>query len=538
MSRIPVWKFAFAFVPLLVAAAFLTVPNESGEAFPAFNVKLGLDLQGGIHLEMQVKTDDAIDTEVGAAETRIRSTLSQRNVSFGRIDRPAINQLQVSGLADTALAAAESALEEQLIDWNITRTGAGTLLAEMGTRQEAGIREQAVTDVLSGIRQRVDSLGVAEPNIQRQGIAGSDRLLVQLPGVEDPARVKELISDPAFLEWKMVMPPPGQPGMFGGAPSEAQLAVLFGGILPDGIKAYEEKLVAPDGSESSRWWPLSNVSAITGNDLEDAQRVGDDLGGAAVSFRLQPAAGQRFTRLTRENIGRQLAILIDSKVISSPRIDSEIPGGIGRITGRFTNREADDLAFKLRSGALRAGVEIRSERSIGASLGADSIRKGLRAGGMGLLLVVIFMLIWYRLSGINAVVVLGMNLVLVLGIMAVLGATLTLPGVAGYILTVGMAVDANVLIFERIREELRLGKTVRSAVDVGFGKAFVTILDSNLTTLISAVALFSYGTGPIKGFAVTLSVGIVVNIFTAVFISRMMFDLYLGSRQRVERLSI
>ena len=362
---------------------------------------------------------------------------------------------------------------------------------------------------------------------------------MKLPGVDDPARVKNLITEPAFLEWKMLVTAPGQtPGNFGGAGSREQIVAMFGGTLPDGVEVYTQAIKQVDGNQIKSYWPLEKISAITGNDLEDAQRSGDEFGKPAVSFRLKPPAGQRFARLTRENVGRQMAILLDSNVISAPRIQSEIPSGHGIITGRFTSSEAEDLAFKLRSGALRAGVTILEERTVGPSLGADSIRKGLVSGAVGLLLTTAFLLIWYRMSGVNALAVLVLQMVLILGVMSAFGATLTLPGIAGYILTMGMAVDANVLIFERIREELRLGKTVRSAVDAGFDKAFTAILDSNLTTLISALALFSYGTGPIKGFAVTLSVGLLANMFTAVFISRLLFDVFLGLKPRIQRLSI
>jgi preprotein translocase subunit SecD len=540
MFRIPTWRWATATLPMLGAALLLLWPQDDDDAwFRSLNVNLGLDLRGGIHLVMQVRTDDAVETEVNLAEARLRAALGERGVNLERIERPAVDEILLTGVPADARAAAREALEDQLVDWLVSASGDGTFRARMGPTQQAAIRDQAVTDVLGGIRSRVDRWGVAEPNIQRQGMTGSERILVQLPGVEDPARVKQLITDPAFLEWKLVVYPPGVPdGTYGGAPSREAVLAAFGGRLPDGADLYEQVLGPPESPQGRAYWPLQAISVITGNDLEDAQRSGDELGQPAVGFRLRPAAAQRFTRLTGDNIGKQLAILIDKTVISAPRIQSEIPPTGGIITGNFTVAEADDMAFKLRSGALRAGVDILEERTVGPSLGADSIRKGLRAGLFGLALVALFVLLWYRLSGVNAVVVLGLNLILILGIMAAFRATLTMPGIAGYILTVGMAVDANVLIFERIREELRLGKTVRSALDAGFARAFTTILDSNLTTLISALALYSYGTGPIKGFAVTLSVGLLANMFTAVFVSRLLFDLYLGSRPRVEHLSI
>jgi preprotein translocase subunit SecD len=539
MSNVPKWKWFLAIGSILVALGFLTVPAPGSNAsFPTLNVNLGLDLQGGVHMVLQVRTDDAVKTEMDAAEGRLRQALQERGIPYERIERPQVDTLSVTGVAGSDQPGAREVLGRELVDWSISSTGGG-FQAGMGPAQQASIREQAVTDVLAGIRERVDKWGVAEPNIQRQGMVGTDRILVQLPGIENPDRVKNLLTEPAFLEWKLLVHPGGQTqGYYNGAASREQLLAQFGGSLPDGLAVYTQNVEADDGTVTQLYWPLQKISVITGNDLEDAQRTSDQFAQAAVSFRLKPAAGQRFTQLTRENVGRQMAILLDEEVISAPRIDSEIPGGSGIITGSFTSQDAEDLAFKLRSGALRAGVSILEERNVGPSLGADSIRKGVMSGALGFVLVLVFMMAWYRLSGINAVVVLLLNLVIVLGVMAAFDATLTLPGIAGYILTVGMAVDANVLIFERIREELRLGKTVRSAVDGGFGKAFTTILDSNLTTLIAAIALFSYGTGPIKGFAVALSVGLVANMFTAVFISRLLFSIYLGGRARVERLSI
>ena len=539
MSNVPKWKWFLAVGSILVVLGFLTVPAPGSNAsFPTLNVNLGLDLQGGVHMVLQVRTDDAVKTEMDAAEGRLRQALQERGIPYERIERPRVDTLSVTGVAGPDQPGAREVLGRELVDWSISSTGGG-FQAGMGPAQEASIREQAVTDVLAGIRERVDKWGVAEPNIQRQGMAGTDRILVQLPGVENPDRVKNLLTEPAFLEWKLLVYPGGQnQGVYGGAASREQLVAQFGGSLGDGVEVYTQNVEGTDGTVTQLFWPLQKISVITGNDLEDAQRSSDQFARAAVSFRLEPAAAQRFTQLTRENVGRQLAILLDEEVISAPRIDSEIPGGSGIITGSFTSQDAEDLAFKLRSGALRAGLSILEERNVGPSLGADSIRKGVMSGALGFGLVLVFMMAWYRLSGINAVVVLLLNLVIVLGVMAAFGATLTLPGIAGYILTVGMAVDANVLIFERIREELRLGKTVRSAVDGGFGKAFTTIFDSNITTLIAAIALFSYGTGPIKGFAVALSVGLVANMFTAVFISRLLFSIYLGGRARVERLSI
>jgi preprotein translocase subunit SecD len=521
-----------------LCAAFLVVPRAgSGASFPTLNVNLGLDLQGGIHMVMQVRTDDAVKIEMDAEEARVRQALRDEAIVFQRIVRPELTELHILGVPEESRALARSAISQQLVDWSLSEGPDGSLVGKMDPGRTNRIRKEAVDDVLAGIRERVDQWGVSEPNVQRVGPSDAYRILVQLPGLENPERVKGVLTQAAFLEWKLLVYPPGQPQAFGGLASREQVLSLFGGVLPDGTDIYVENR-DEGGVVTPYYWPLQSASVITGTDLENASRSNNEFGEVVVTFRLDPAAGQRFGKLTRENVGRQLAILLDRELITAPRIDSEIPSGQGIITGQFTAQEADDLAFKLRSGALRAGLDILAERNVGPSLGADSIRKGLFSGMLGLGLVLLFMLVWYRRSGVNAVVVLMLNLVLVLGIMAVFRATLTLPGIAGYILTVGMAVDANVLIFERIREELRLGKTVRSAVDGGFNKVVWTILDSNLTTLFAAIALFTYGTGPIKGFAITLSVGLVANMFTAVFVSRMLFQVYLGNQPRVERLSI
>ncbi len=538
MSRIPTWKWVLTLGVVGLAAAFLVVPRSgSGDSFPTLNVNLGLDLQGGIHMVMQVRTDDALKIEMDAEEARLRQALRDEGVVFQRIERPELTQLQAMGIPEASRALARSTMRQQLPNWSFSDGPDGSLVAQMDSGRANRIRTEAVDDVLGGIRERVDEFGVSEPNVQRVGKSDSYRILVQLPGLENPERVKGLLTDPAFLEWKLLVYPPGQGQAFGGAASREQLLSLFGGALPDGAGIYIENR-EEGGVVTPYYWPLQSASVITGNDLENASRGSNEFGEVVVTFRLDPAAGQRFGKLTRENVGRQMAILLDREVLTAPRIDSEIPSGMGIITGSFTAQEADDLAFKLRSGALRAGLDILEERNVGPSLGADSIQKGWFSGALGLGLVLLFMLAWYRLSGVNAIIVLLLNLVLVLGVMAVFRATLTLPGIAGYILTVGMAVDANVLIFERIREELRLGKTVRSAVEGGFNKVVWTILDSNLTTLFAAIALFTYGTGPIKGFAITLSVGLAANMFTAVFVSRMLFQIYLGNQPRVERLSI
>jgi preprotein translocase subunit SecD len=385
--------------------------------------------------------------------------------------------------------------------------------------------------------------------VQKQGIAG-DRILVKLPGIEDPERVKGLIIDTESLDWKEVRYPPAagpDPCQSGWYPPSDQQSLLaqFGGTLPDDAQIVPEK--RPDGT--TVYWPLKRVSVVRGTDLVNATPGFDEWNTPQVNFELSQDAGKRFEEATTRNVGCAMAIVLgstgDKYVFSAPRIESPIRDR-GRIVGNYSPQEAEDFALKLRSGAIPTDLTFIEERTIGPSLGRDSIRSGLVAGLAGFAAVLLFMMVYYRFSGLNAVTALGLNVLLIFGFLGALPflfpgtrATLTLPGIAGMILTVGMAVDSNVLVFERIREELRLGKTVRAAIDQGFSKAFGTILDCNVTTLVAAFFLFSYGTGPVKGFAVTLTIGLLVSIFTSVFVSRQLFELVLHSKGRqAESLSI
>jgi preprotein translocase subunit SecD len=427
--------------------------------------------------------------------------------------------------------------------------GAGTWRLSMTPELRAAVEQDAVRTTLTTLRNRVDALGVAENLVASQGLAG-DRILIQLPGVEDPGRVKDILQETDQLEWKAVTYPPGaSPDNWGPPPGRDQLVAEFGGSIPEDTELVPQREPQPDGTFLEYWWPLKRVSTVVGSDLRSAFREADQWGEPAVGFELTQDAGLRFEAATRENLGRRMAIVLGNtsakRVISAPVIEGVIRDRGIIQGGGFTVQRAEDLALQLRSGAIPAKISIIEERTVGPSLGRDSIRAGLSAGIAGFLGVMLFMLVYYRLAGVNAVVALGLNVLLVFGTLGALPwlfagvqATLTLPGIAGLILTVGMAVDSNVLIFERIREELRLGKTVRSAVDQGFSKAFTTILDCNVTTLVSAFFLFSYGTGPVKGFAVTLTIGLLVSMFTAVFVSRQLFQLVLARKSGAETLSI
>ncbi len=511
-------------VILAVAAVCLWSLYPPGE-----KINYGLDLSGGIHLVLQVQTDDAIKAELDDAAQRLISRAQEDGVELGTVEAsPADLSFTVGVPAATDTVALRELANAWVPGYKAT-PGVGSWTFQLPPNMDRTVRDMAVRSSLETIWNRVDQFGVAEPVIQRQGLE-SDRILVQLPGVDDPARVKDLISSTAFLEFQEVSGPP--------APDRQSLLTSIGGIVP-----VDSEIIPGDRTDitgaviGTDYYLLKKAAIISGQELRSARRSQDEYGQSVVSFATQPHAADKFGQYTGSHIGTRMAIVLDNRVISAPVIESRIPGE-GRITGNFTIEDAEDLALKLRAGALPATITYLEERTVGPSLGRDSVVRGVRAAVSGLLVVMLFMLVYYRLSGLNANVALVLNIIILLGAMAYFGATLTLPGIAGVILTIGMAVDANVLIFERIREELRVGKTVRAAIDTGFARAFGTILDANLTTLIAALFLFNFGTGPVKGFAVTLTIGILASVFTAVFVSRTIFMIVLAGRERVETLSI
>jgi preprotein translocase subunit SecD len=515
------WRIGLILVVVGLSLWSLYPPNEA--------INYGLDLSGGIHLVLQVQTDDAIKAELDDAAVRLNAQAAEKGITLGaatvevdnlrfRVEVP--TELDRGELRDIA----ESYLPEYNLNVGATEWGFA-----FEANLERTIRDLAVRQALETIRNRVDQFGVAEPVIQRQGLE-SDRILIQLPGVDDPARVKEIISNTAFLEWKEVLAGP--------APDRESLLAGMGGVMPPDAEVLAGDREDIGGEVIGRQYYLVRKAAIvSGRELRNARRGQGQFGEPVVNFYLVPAAGEKFGEFTAAHIGDPAAIVLDNKVISAPVIRSRIRDE-GYIEGDFDIETADDLALKLRAGALPASIIYLEERTVGPSLGRDSIVRGVRSMVSGLALVLLFMLIYYKLSGLNANVALVLNIIILMGAMAYFSATLTLPGIAGVILTIGMAVDANVLIFERIREELRLGKTPRSAVDTGFSRAFGTILDANLTTLIAALFLFQFGTGPIKGFAVTLSIGIMASVFTAVFVSRTIYMLVLLRGERIQTLSV
>ncbi len=538
---------------LLVSAAVV-----GGAVFaiypPQERINLGLDLRGGAHILMEVDTEAAVQYQLELSQTRIGQRLKEDGLGYSSIVARDETSLEIAGTDAGRGADVRKALEETVGGWEIVEisdSGTGRWRVTVPPDARAYYTTTAVDMTLATLRQRIDGLGVSEPLIQKQGLQG-DRILIQLPGVDDPERVKDLLQDPAVLEWKAVTYPPGAGDTANWVPPTSREAAIaqFGGALPADTELYPEPFTTEGGGTATLWWPLKQVSVVVGNDLRNAFRSSDEWGDPAVSFELTQEAGRRFEAATTENLGRKMAIVLGSAeaktVISAPVIRGRIRDQ-GIIYGRFGVTEAEDLALKLRSGAIPTKVSIIEERTVGPSLGRDSIRAGLAAGLAGFGAIMLFMVVYYRLAGVNAVVALALNVLLTFGALGALPflfsganvrATLTLPGIAGLILTVGMAVDANVLIFERIREELRLGKTVRTAVDQGFSKAFRTIVDCNVTTVGAAIFLGLYGTGPVRGFAVTLIIGLTASMFTAVWVSRQLFELVLSGSGRRERLSI
>ena len=493
---------------------------------PAKAINLGLDLQGGIHLVLGVDVDRAVEAQVERAGDGLRAELEKRGVAVSRVERRGSADLLVQIASPQGWDATTKAVDEMLgsFDRKETDQAAGRLVLTLKPRERAHISELAVRQGLETIRNRVDQFGVAEPSIQQQG---ENRILVQLPGVQDPARAKALIGKTALLEFKLV-----------DERTDAETALRTG--PPPGTEIlYQRRVDKQTREERKVPFLVQKKAPVTGRDVATARvSIDQNTSEPYVSVDFNAAGGRAFAELTEANVRRRLAIVLDGNVHSAPEIRERIPSGRAQITGGFTTDEATDLAIVLRAGALPAPVQVLEERTVGPSLGADSIRQGMIAILASTALVFLFMLVYYRLSGLIADVALGLNLLLLLAIMAGFHATLTLPGIAGIALTIGMAVDTNILIFERIREELRAGKTVRGAIDAGFSRAFKTVIDTHVTVLVSGLILFQFGTGPIKGFAVTLMIGIAVSLFTAVFFTRLIFDLvYMGARRR-ETLSI
>ncbi len=490
-------------------------------------VSLGLDLQGGTHLILSVDVDEAVRSYVDVNAEQLRRDLREEGVRGPNVRRSGDTTATVN-VPEESGAALDKTLEERFPYFSSvsTTTSDGRIVRELSLAEEeiARIRESAVDQSLETIRNRIDQFGVSEPVIQRQGATD---ILVQLPGIQDPDRAKDLIGRTAVLEFKLVRDPVAAPYTTGDK------------TLPAGTQVLYEMQKNPLG-ERGRGAALlvESRTLMTGDVIVDARvRPGDLPNSRIVSIDMNSRGARLFEEITGENVNRQLAIILDDTVYSAPRIQERIPGGRAIITGSFTADEARDLAIVLRTGALPAPVTIAEERTVGPTLGADSIRRGFQSFVVGGVLVLIFMVIYYKFAGVLADLALVLNVVFLVAMLAGLGATLTLPGIAGIVLTLGMAVDANVLINERIREELRLGKTARAAIEAGYERALPAILDSNITSLLSGIILFQFGSGPIKGFAVTLCIGLVSSVFTAVVLTRLVYD-YRLYRGRLDTVSI
>jgi preprotein translocase subunit SecD len=519
----------------LVVRATIIVSIVGLMAFSAYPpeeaIKLGLDLQGGIHLVLRVETEDAIKAETDKDIDRLLQEIEDMDVPGATAERTGNSSFTVSGVpVDKDDAIKDDVVDTYLPGWKWSREG-DKLVFDMDLVNKNEIRDLAVRQAEETIRNRIDAFGVAEPIVHREGI-GANRIVVQLPGVDDPERVKRIIKNTAFLEFRLVKEGTGA------VDSREQLVAALGGSVPPDVEIVPQEIRNDEKQVvGQRFWALEARRVITGRDLKTARPSQGQFNEANVSFILTREGGRKFADVTGASKGRNLAIVLDNKVMSAPTIEDRISDQ-GIIRGDFTFQEVQDLVTVLRSGALPAGLTYLEERSVGPTLGRDSIDQGIKAGMIGGALVVVTMLVVYMFAGINAILALTLNVVIVFGALAMFDATLTLPGIAGIVLTIGMAVDANVLVFERIREEDRAGRTPKSSIDAGFGKALSSIIDANITTLIAAMFLFLFGTGPIRGFAVTLSVGILASLFTAVFCSRWMFDFFYGRRQRVDSISI
>ena len=541
------WKVVFILATLVVFiwGIFLgTDPQKSIEAIKAHglvagiqqNIHLGLDLRGGTHLILQVQVNDAVNAETDQTIERLKDALKKKNLAYGDILKlDAANSPQSVTLRGVDVGAAgdlRSLIGDQFGEYDLVSGAENSWTVSLKPNVLDALKTRAVEQAIETIRNRIDQLGVSEPVIQEHGL-GDYQILVQLPGVDDPARVKEVMQSTAMLEIRQ--------GLDNGRPfgSEQEVLAAHNGVLPpDSVIMKGKSIGSSAGNERADvYYLISRVSAVIGRDLRSAEAGHEESGRPDVSFTLTRDGGDRFHKFTSEHIGEPLAIVLDGKVQEIANIKEAI-GDTGRISGSFTDQQTNDLSMILRSGALPASIKYLEERTVGPSLGADSIHEGVRAAMVGMCAVLVFMLVYYRFAGINADLALILNLIILLGFLGFSGATLTLPGIAGLILTVGMGVDSNVLIFERIREELRAGKTPPSAVEQGFGHAWVTIVDTHVTTIVSAAILFLFGTGPVKGFAVTLTFGLLANLFTAVFVSRTIFDSILNRHQHGEALSI
>jgi preprotein translocase subunit SecD len=535
------YKVTFILVVVVLCLYFVlglpTFPTSLAQVKANFanQIKLGLDLQGGTHLILQVQVQEAVAQETDQTVDRLTTAMRAKNIHYDEVRRVDDTHVIVRNVASSDLSQFRDLIHDQYEgEWELSPAPGDPTAYLMTIRPSAlaRIQETTMQQSLETIERRINALGLTEPTIQFQGRKDNE-ILVQLPGEGDPVRAKQVIQAGGQLELKLVEDPTTYP-------SEAAALAAHGGVLPPATEIVPGRSEARNPQDSGEvWYILSRTPVVTGRDLRSATetRNTEMPGQWQINFTLSAEAARRFGPFTETNTGRQMAIVLEKKVYSAPRIQSRIEDQ-GRIDGNFSQESAHDLALVLRAGALPASIKYLEERTVGPSLGADSIRHGVQASILSLLVVMIFMVWYYRLSGVNAVLALLLNLIILLAALAMFGAVLTLPGIAGVILTIGMGVDSNVLVFERIREELRNGKSSSAAVDAGFDKAFLTIIDTHVTTVVSAFFLFIFGTGPIRGFAVTLTIGLIANVFTAIYVSKTIFQYHLSKMDRQAEVSI
>jgi preprotein translocase subunit SecD len=517
-----------------------SLPEWLKPLLPNKGITLGLDLQGGIHLVLVVEEERAVEIAVDRSVNAIQDLLVEKKVPVESVKRIGQTQIVLTFQKSDLKSDIEKLMEDfpSFVQQESPPGESGKLLYDLREAEIKRIKDSAINQALETIRNRIDQFGVAEPLIQRQGLK---QIVVQLPGIKDPKRAKDLIKETALLEFKLLddasklameLPariPKGK---------EEETLKQFEGKIPEGDQILFEKVVEKDtGREYRMPYLVKKRVMLAGDVLSDARVSIGQFNEPYVAVTFDAKGAREFDRITSENVKKRMAIVLDNTIYSAPVIQERISGGRAQITGTFSTQEANDLAIVLRAGALPAPLKIIQDLTVGPSLGRDSIEKGIRATLIAGAMVFLFMVIYYKLSGVIADAALVLNLICLLGALAGLNATLTLPGIAGIILTIGMGVDSNVLIFERIREELRQGKPVRLAVDSGYDKALLTIIDSHVTTLITGLALFLFGTGPIKGFAVTLCLGIGINLFTALVGTKVVFD-WINQRKKLSELSI
>ncbi len=531
MSKVPKWKaILIAAVVLICVYGAIGIPKSRAELVAnwSHNIRLGLDLRGGTLLDLEVKLQDAFKAEAATTVERLKETMGKNGIGGQPMlgfepetlaDAEKVEVL-VKGVPVDKTSAFRGMVSEDFASWVLTPVSSADYRMTMKPTEALALKKETLSRTMSTMENRINGLGLEESSVQqRQGVGNESEVLVSLPGLDDPDRVKSILSTAALLELYEVK----------GGPFRSQQELLGNnnGVLPLGTKPMPSMKRASE--QESGWYLVSRVPVITGRDLRDARPQQDEIGKWQTHFVIAQDSKNRFGRFTEANIGQRLAIALDGQITTAPVINARIEDQ-GVIEGLSGQQEAEDLALVLKAGSLPAGIRQLHESTVGPSLGADSIRSGLLSGVVGLVVVICIMLLYYARSGINATVALVLNAVILIGVLASFKAVLTLPGIAGIILLIGMAVDSNVLIFERIREEVRAGKALFAAVDAGFDKAFLTIIDTHVTTIVSCAFLFMFGTPAVRGFAVTLVIGLVANVFTSVFVSRYLFDLeYSGS---------